>query len=240
MKRYAVERRGCYMEFEPRLTIPENGNKYYIRKENGGYSNAIPGYPKHSSLDVLSNCVGYAQSRFNEIIGAGNCNWLKPVNAERFIDYAKPQGLKISNKPQIGACAVWRGGDTSDGSDGAGHVAIVEAVYDDGSILTSESGYGDGRAFWTTQRVKGNSGNWGQKISSYKFLGFILNPAIVELPAGVEWVTIRNKAADKYINVPGIMLCDRWFIQLRSVDEPLDLARVSYDADMGVPEVMKK
>lgn len=235
---YAVERRGCLVEYQPRLAIPEDGNKYYIRKSSGGFNPAIVGYPKHKSLDVLSNCVGYAVGRFNEIAGSEICEYLKPVNAERFIDYALQQGLKISKKPRPGACAVWRGGDTNQGSDGAGHVAIVEEIYDDGSILTSESGYGDNRAFWTTHRLKGNSGNWGQKIGSYKFLGFILNPAVVELPYGVEWATIKFNG--EYINVPAIMVYNRWFIQLRSIDEILNLACVGYDASEGIPEVITK
>ena len=33
------------MSFTPRLTKPEAGNKYYIRKANGGWSNAILGSP---------------------------------------------------------------------------------------------------------------------------------------------------------------------------------------------------
>lgn len=237
-EKYAVEIHGALREFNPRLTIPEAGNKYYIRKASGGYNPAIAGYPKHSELDVLSNCVGYAIGRFNEIGGYGECKYLKPVNAERFIEYAAAQGLKISSKPTPGACAVWRGGSTLDGSDGAGHVAIVEDTYDDGSITTSDSGYGSSKPFWITHRKKGNSGNWGQRVALYDFLGFIENPAVVKMPHGVEWVVIRN--GGEYVNVPAIMLYNRWFIQLRSIDEPLGLANVSYDAALGVPVVDRK
>ena len=240
MKRYAVERRGCLVEYQPRLILPENDNKYYIRKAAKGYNPAIIGYPQHRYLDVLSNCVGYAIGRFNEIGGYNECKYLKPVNAERFIDYAIPQGLKISQAPQLGACAVWQGGESSQGSDGAGHVAIVEQINDDGSIITSESGYGDKRPFWTSYRQKGK-GNWGQKTGVYKFLGFILNPAIVEIPAGVDWVTIKRREGSgyEYINVPGIMKNNRWYIQLRSIDEALQVCKVSYNSEEGIPEVYK-
>ena len=36
------------MAFVMRTSKPEAGNKYYIRKISGGYSNAIQGYPKDS------------------------------------------------------------------------------------------------------------------------------------------------------------------------------------------------
>lgn len=59
-------------KFEMRTTKPAAGNKYYIRKVNGGYSPAIKGSPADSECDVLSNCVGYAIGRFNEIGGWGS------------------------------------------------------------------------------------------------------------------------------------------------------------------------
>ena len=46
--------------FQPRTTKPEAGNKYYITRENGGYSDAIKGNPTDKDCDVLANCVGYA------------------------------------------------------------------------------------------------------------------------------------------------------------------------------------
>jgi surface antigen len=158
--------------FKPRTTKPEAGNKYYITKANGGYSSAIKGKPTDPDCDVLSNCVGYAYGRFNEIGGYGYCKYLSPTNAENFIQYAK--GLEVGNTPKIGACMVWRKGATLSGSDGAGHVAIVEKIISDTQIVTSESGW-NSAAFWTKTRNKGN-GNWGAG-SAYTFLGFIYNPA---------------------------------------------------------------
>ena len=57
------------MSFVMRTTKPGKGNKYYITKSNGGWSNAIQGSPRDSECDVLSNCVGYAYGRFNELGG---------------------------------------------------------------------------------------------------------------------------------------------------------------------------
>ena len=167
------EKGGQNMSFTPRLTRPEAGNKYYITKAAGGYSDAVNGSPADSACNVLSNCVGYAYGRFNEIIGEGACKHLRPVNAENFIQYKGT--LEVGMEPRLGACMVWQKGATLKGSDGAGHVAIVEKIVSSTEIVTSESGWGASKPFWTQTRKKG-SGNWGQG-SSYKFLGFIYNPA---------------------------------------------------------------
>lgn len=163
------------MSFTPRLTRPETGNKYYIRKASGGYSSAVQGSPKDSQCDVLSNCVGYANGRFNEIIGAGKESYALVCNAEQFATRAKALGLTIGQTPQLGAIAIWQAGATLQGTDGAGHVAVVEKIVSATEIVTSESGWNASKPFWTQTRKKG-AGNWGQG-SSYKFLGFIYNPA---------------------------------------------------------------
>ena len=159
--------------FKPRTTKPEAGNKYYITKAMGGYSDAIKGKPTDKDCDVLANCVGYAYGRFNEIGGYGYCKYLRPVNAENFIQYAG--GLEVGQTPRLGACMVWKKGATLGGSDGAGHVAIVEKIISSTKIVTSESGYNTAPPFWTKTRTKG-SGNWGAG-TGYTFLGFIYNPA---------------------------------------------------------------
>ena len=150
-------------EFIPRLTKPEKDNKYYITKALGGYSAAIEGNPKDDDCNVLSNCVGYAYGRFNEIGGFGACKYLSPVIAKDFMKYKG--GCESGNTPKIGACMVWENGS-------AGHVAIVEKVISETEVLTSESEWG-GRAFYTITRKKGD-GNWGYGGT---FLGFIYNPA---------------------------------------------------------------
>lgn len=164
-----------------RLTQPKN-NKYYIRTVSGGLNGAVAGKPTISGANVLCNCVGYANGRFNESINDPD---LKGVifkfkyqlvcNAENFIESAKKQGLKISATPVEGGIMVWQKGKTLGGGDGAGHVAFVEAVYDDGTILTSESGY-NAWAFKTIRRAN-TTGRWGQ-ASAYKFRGCIINPSI--------------------------------------------------------------
>lgn len=94
--------------FIPRMTKPEKGNPYYNTKANGGYSAAIKGKPEDADCDVLSNCVGYAYGRFNEIGQWGSCKYLVPTNAELFIKYKGD--LEVGQTPKLGACMVWQKG----------------------------------------------------------------------------------------------------------------------------------
>lgn len=165
--------------FKPRLTKPEAGNPYYNTVSNGGYSTAIVGLPTDPGCNVLANCVGYAAGRFNEIIGAGKFVYFQhPPNAENFYDTAIKLGLEVGTAPKLGAIVVWAKGKTWNSADGAGHVAVVEKINSDGSIITSESGYNCKTPFWTTAREKSN-GNWGEG-SAYRFLGFVYQPKTPE------------------------------------------------------------
>ena len=162
------------MDFKMRTTKPEKGNKFYNNSSNGGYSWCINGKPKDSGCNVLANCVGYACGRFNEIIGSMKYKQLC-CNAEKFIEKAKEIGLEISDVPTLGGIMVWQKGSTLSGSDGAGHVSIVERIDSKNQIYTSESNYGSS-AFLNTIRTN-NNGRWGLS-SKYKFRGCIINPKI--------------------------------------------------------------
>lgn len=177
------------MSFKIRTSKPGAGNKYYITKAKGGYSAAIQGKPTDKDCNVLSNCVGYAYGRFNEIGGYGYCKYLWPTNAENFMQYKG--SCETGMTPKVGACMVWQKGATLSGSDGAGHVAIVEKVISSTEVMTSESGW-NSSAFWNQTRKKG-SGNWGAN-SNYKFLGFIYNPAVTEKDTKVEDTTAITSA----------------------------------------------
>ena len=163
--------------FQIRTSKPSAGNKFYITKNAGGYSRCIVGKPTDSQCNVLSNCVGYACGRFNEIIGSMKYPYLN-CNAENFIERAiNTYGLEIGQTPKAGAIMVWQKGSTLSGNDGAGHVAIVEKVIDANTVYTSESGYG-GNAFWNSTR-KNTNGRWGIG-SGYTFRGFIYYPSVKE------------------------------------------------------------
>ena len=143
------------MGFTMRTSKPGAGNKFYITTSKGGYSQCIQGKPTDSQCNVLANCVGYACGRFNEIIGSMKYPYLN-CNAENFIERAKnTYGLQVVSYPTLGGIMVWQKGDTLSGSDGAGHVAIVERLDSANQIYTSESGYGSS-AFWNSVRNNSN------------------------------------------------------------------------------------
>lgn len=188
-----------------RTSKPSNGNKFYITKSRGGYSTCIQGKPADASCNVLSNCVGYACGRFNEIIGTMKYPSLN-CNAENFIERAKGLGLTISNVPTLGGIMVWQKGTTLNASDGAGHVEVVERIDSANQIYTSASNYG-GTAFYNVLR-NNNNRRWGLG-GAYTFRGCIINPAIGDVhyvapqpsvPTGDIEQLARDVIAGKYGN----------------------------------------
>lgn len=182
-----------------RTSKPGAGNKFYITRGKGGYSQCIVGSPTDSQCNVLANCVGYACGRFNEIIGSMKYPYLN-CNAENFIERAKSAGLEISSVPTLGGIMVWQKGATLSGNDGAGHVAVVERIDSANQIYTSESGYGSS-AFWNSIRTNSN-GRWGLG-SGYTFRGCIVNPAIGKVTAGSSTPTPAPSGSTTYKVVKG-------------------------------------
>lgn len=158
----------------PQLVMPQAGNPYYNTIRVGGYNPCIMGNPKNRNkdLNVLPNCVGWATGRFNEIGGYGECKYLGNTNAANFIDLAHKQGLTVTQRPTVGGCMVWKGGNT-----GEGHVAIVELDLGN-RMVTSESEY-YGKQFVIYQRF---GDGWKSGCywmgASYTYLGCIQNPAV--------------------------------------------------------------
>lgn len=182
--------------FTMRQGKPGAGNKFFITTSNGGYSRCIQGSPTDSQCNVLANCVGYACGRFNEIIGSMKYPNLN-CNAENFIERAKSYGLQVVSYPVLGGIMVWQKGATLSGGDGAGHVAVVERINSDGSIYTSESGYGSS-AFWNSTRNNSN-GRWGLG-SGYTFRGCIVNPAVGDVHHTTPSTPTPTKSIDEIAN----------------------------------------
>ena len=175
-----------------RTTRPVAGNKYFITKDNGGYSTCIKGKPTDSQCNVLSNCVGYACGAFNEELALGYEKYHLNCNAENFIERAIASGLSVVQKPCIGAIACWEGKGGL-----AGHVAIVVDIIDDNTIKFAESGYGRTTPFWTSIR-NNNNGRWGL-TADYPFRGFIVNPNYPPAPNPTPKPTpeMKYKIGDK-------------------------------------------
>ena len=176
-------------------TSKPSGNKNFITTGSGGWNTCIKGYPMDANANVLANCVGYASGRFNEIINIARdttgCTYKTlNCNAVGFKERAEAVGLKTGSTPRRGAIMCW-------GKDGgAGHVAIVEAVNNNNSVYTSESGYGS-TAFWNQTRTNSN-GKWGCG-NGYYFRCFIYLPDDVQnLIDGAPAPTPTPGPSDKF------------------------------------------
>lgn len=151
-----------------RTTRPAQNNKCYINVGYGGYNRCIP-INKDNGY-VLENCTGYAYGRFLEQGNITECN-LSNRDAENW--YNANDGYSRGQVPKVGAVACWASGTAGNPSDGRGHVAIVEEVETDGTILVSQSGYYSQK--FTTQYITPP-----YNFNNLTFQGFIYNPFIVD------------------------------------------------------------
>lgn len=143
-------------EFVPQFTIPATDDPYFIRKEYGGYSPCIKGKPEYFPGSPLANCVAWAWGIAAKREQNPNCNigfakgakW--PGNAWDWI--SRPNGRRTGMTPELGAIACWI---RNDGVN-SGHVASVEQINEDGSVVCAESGY-DGFYFQTKTYRNGMS-----------------------------------------------------------------------------------
>lgn len=154
-------------EFVQRTTAPTEADAWY-------YANN-PFYPNYG----MPNCTCYAWGRFAELMGSSPK--LSLGNAENWYGYS--DGYARGKTPRLGAIICWRKGTAGVSSDGAGHVAVVEQINEDGSIVTSESGWQSSRFWWRTTRS--DDGNWGQS-SAYVFQGFIYNPVLFDGQTAID------------------------------------------------------
>lgn len=152
------------MEFFERTSAPTEETRYY--KTNN------PFFPTYSMFRNNGNCTDYAYFRFKEANALESCK-LPTCNAESWFNKSMPYAK--GNTPKVGAVVVWAKGKVGVSEDGAGHVAFVERVNTDGSILISESGW---KSFlWKTRTLKAP-----YTINGYTLLGFIYSPNEFETP----------------------------------------------------------
>lgn len=155
-------------KFISRLTAPSKSDKHF-------YSDNIfyrCGYG-------MPNCTAYAWGRWYELLGTKPKLWTG--NAENWYPKSKSyDGYERGQTPKLGAIACWRKGQAGNDRDGAGHVAIVEEIYADGSILTSNSGY-KASLFFTKKIARGYA------LSGYTFQGFIYLPIEFDNPVNTEY-----------------------------------------------------
>lgn len=148
--------------FYQRFIEPTTTNLYYIKTTKGGYNKCIQ---IGSDGSVLPNCTGYAWGRFMECQpNVHNCN-LSRANAELWYPNTS-DGYQRGQTPKLGAVICWHS------SKSGGHVAIVEYIYPNGDIQTSNSAY-NGRRFYRKKLTRSSNYYMG---SAYTFQGFIYNP----------------------------------------------------------------
>lgn len=196
---------------------------YYVSSRNnrGGlnYNTAIEDWPKAqsgwSATDkaaivgtgtVLPNCTSWAWGRAYEIMGkapkrfSGDAgNWWNYYD-EHEEDFKNAGYIKSTTTPALGAIVCWQ--DPKNRSD-MGHVAIVEAIHEDGTISISESGY-------TTWSWRPSYFNVQKKVNpskihtKYEFVGYIQLPTIRSLAPSIEYFkskTVGTETATFEISV---------------------------------------
>lgn len=159
--------------FIPRLSEPEKTDKHWLRPGSGGVNKCI--HIKNGS--VLPNCVGYAWGRWYELLG--KAPKLSRKNAE--VWWCKEDGYERGQEPKLGAVICWSKGIVGVGQDGAGHVAIVEQIKADGTIVTSNSAWTKlGGTWWYKKTLKPP-----YKMKGYDFQGFVYLPMEFDTPQAV-------------------------------------------------------
>ena len=112
----------------PRILKPNNDNRYYINRNDGGFNGAVGNLKKQNPfLTSLPNCVAI-YGWFNEIGGKGAVYLKKPWYPYAVIAAARREGLEITQEPTVGGIMVW----TEENGDG--HVAGCAQIYEDGSL----------------------------------------------------------------------------------------------------------
>lgn len=103
---------------------------------------------------VAGQCTWYAYNRRKEM-GIGTPSWLG--NGGDWWRNAPSYGLRVDHNPQVGAALSFLPGQ--DGADGVyGHVAVVEAVYSNGTFMISEMNWGG--PYIMHSRVLTNAGQY--------------------------------------------------------------------------------
>lgn len=151
-------------KYVKRLTAPEYQNMNWLHSSLGGYNNCIK---ITSGGECIPNCVGYAWGRWRELLGYAPK--LSLSNAEDW--YGHNDGYQRGSSPRLGAVMCWKKGAVGYGGDGAGHVAIVESIGQNGEITVSASDYGS-RRFYTKKYYP----PFSNSEPGLEFMGFIYPP----------------------------------------------------------------
>lgn len=238
------------MSYTPRTTRPNDGDPYWTKTTYGGYNEQILGNSVNRpwSGSVLPNCTGYVHGRFMELAN-------QPYDYDPSIlpwgnasTYYGNSSLEKGQDPRLGSCMVW--------GVGAGHVAIVEEIIDNDTVVTSESDYGNSSAGGTVfvTRTRHRGWNWGY-YSGYSraFLGFLYHPNIAP-PEPAYTLTVVHGTATRYsgkngdrvvidADIPAGYRFNRWMISGKGSIDYIDQAHTTFqfgDGDCTIEATFKK
>lgn len=151
--------------YKQRTETPKETDKNYINVDFGGKNKCIAINTKNGY--VLPNCTGYCFGRWLELLG--KTPDLSIYQAELW--FTHKDKYERGYYPKIGSIICWSKGNPKNPKDGAGHVAIVEDIYLDGTILCTMSGSNTNKKFWRQKLTPPYS--YGKK---YNLQGYIYNP----------------------------------------------------------------
>lgn len=112
------------------LGIPVNFNSSAYRENNPFWKEYAP--PSVGGwLDKSGNCTWYANGRLRELGYSSNALKVLNRNAYEWSGLARNVNIPMGSTPMVGAIAQWN----------SNHVAVVEQINNDGTIVISESSY---------------------------------------------------------------------------------------------------
>lgn len=182
--------------------------RFYTQKKAGGLSPCILGNNSHGqrawSGSVLPNCVGWAWGRWHEVAGLPLFNFFARGDAADLAAALKGEGMTLQEAPSIFGMMVWDNGQE-------GHVAIVEEIREDGSVVTSESGwYMDEAAVYVVRSGK----DWRKGCSwmgpDYVYKGCVVHPCF----PNIREIPFKDMATGQLRTCLGFYQVGRNYMQL--------------------------
>ena len=164
------------MSFTPRLSAPSYTDLRWIKDTSGGYNQCV--YGSDGAPSVIPNCTGYVHGRVMEIRGV-NTDDSGLSFGDGVTYWNNSSNIWIQTQtPSEGAILCYRPADGS--GQIYGHVAVVEQVIDNDTVVVSESNYGGNRFdVLTCYRARGWRPTTGWNVTPQ---GFLKNPYVDPAP----------------------------------------------------------
>lgn len=205
--------------------------RFYTQKKAGGLSPCILGNNSSGQRawegSVLPNCVGYAWGRFHEVCGLMDFPFWRRGDARQIGTECVVQGIPIGWQPVPHGLMIWDDRD-------AGHVAFVEEVRPDGTVVTSESGWlftGEPVRHYVRSGQDWRTGcDW--MTDKYKYIGCIHHPCFPD----IRPQAFKDMQTGEVKSCLGFYADGRNYFQLAQLGD-LGYIRVGYNVIDKLPEI---